>query len=196
MVNGDGQWKQRWSDQTSLSGHISAHAIRTGGPTIFDLPAFENPSRHFVSSFLHCVSDPHPNRFFCILCNRRPCSLPWIALFSNRASIFVEQQICLACSLNIFCFCSEFCPIFSLLFYMVGSRDIIMPIISSIWLKDRHINFCTQRHGSLQSWPVAESTTKFWDCFGGDTIFALYIWNILLLRCLVARLLMVTGDGG
>ena len=108
MVNGDGQWKQRWSDQTSLSGHISAHAIRTGGPTIFDLPAFENPSRHFVSSFLHLVSDKHPNRFFCILCNGRQCSLPCIALFSNRVSIFVEQQICMAYSLNIFCFVLNF----------------------------------------------------------------------------------------
>ena len=85
VVNGDGQWKQRWSDQTSLSGHISAHAIRTGGPTIFDLPAFENPSRHFVSSFLHCVSDTHPNRFskhflFCFeFCPIFHCSFTWWA---------------------------------------------------------------------------------------------------------------------
>ena len=117
MVNGDGQWKQRWSDQTSLSGHISAHAIRTGGPTIFDLPAFENPSRHFVSSLLHCVSDTHPNRFFCILSNVRECSLTWIAQFSNRACIFVEQRICLAYSLNIFYFVLNFVLFFTALLH-------------------------------------------------------------------------------
>ena len=130
-------------------------------------------------------------------------SLQREAMFSTLNCSVFKQGVCFCWTINLFgifskhfLFCFEFCPFFPLLFYMVGSRDIIIPIISSIWLKDRHINFCTQRHGSLQSWPVAESTTKFWDCFGGDTIFALYIWNILLLRCLVARLLMVTGDGG
>ena len=102
MVNGDGQWKQRWSDQTSLSGHISAHAIRTGGPTIFDLPAFENPSRHFGSSFLHCVSDKHPNTtFVCILCNGRQCLYLELFCFQTRR-LFLLNSICLAYSLNCF----------------------------------------------------------------------------------------------
>ena len=55
--------------------------------------------------------------FFCILCNGRQCSPPCIALFSNRTSIFVEQQICLAFSLNIFYFVLNFVLFFTALLH-------------------------------------------------------------------------------